>query len=873
MPKNKESTIKLNFSQINALADQKLELFTNSFTYHDDDYFHKSIGSLFGIIQITDHSKNSEYIPNLLTSVIKKTFYSNVYKTTEENFEFALKKVNLALADLAEHNIVEWNNNLHAIVGVFNKHTLLFTQVGNASISIGRNKKIIKLSESNPPATTHPIKTFKDIAVGEIKLSDKLIITTPTIKNIFNSNDLSRLFKTFSSKEFDNIFFKTLKKEGENISAIIINVIIKEKLNYSKVQSLNNENLPLEKLTKNKNFLGNKIKKKKSEDKNKKIATTTHTPRIKKATSIVEPIQVPKDSTKKSTTNQKTTPASTPKKRQTIKKKKKEKRKKTTAHLTVAKNISPKKKTSPTTKSNSIKSTTKSRTSTNQTKTKTKKTRIKSISSSTNEPKIKPKLTSKKPARKLNDLKDAKKSTKSVDISPFEKTPEIYIKHDDLEKKAKKPSSKKLNKFFYTKKKKSTKTINTRPSTSKTSPSKLSKNSNRTQKQKESLLSRLSRFFTTSQKYLSTMFSSFSKSLKKYLLTISSSFSKSLKKYSSSLHNSIFTKKKSPPKTPSIKPKKDNFNLNKTISFIKQYRNILLLGLFIILIPIIIYNLTKSNKEEVIEKLKLPEKPIVTNNALVENKNQTRDILSLPAPIKLLTGNTKFLIAYTNNNQLYQINKETNQSEQINIPNEINLSDLKAINYMPSLNLFFLSSDSQTVSYSPKIKKFIINKIELPNNFTLTGQAVYLSYLYLLDNTSKQIYRYPRDTGGFGISKKWLKQPLQNNIAEISSMTIDENIRISYLDGTVEKYFGGKLKDTKKFELQSLEFIKTNNNLKYYYLLSKKDGKILQINKNTNEIEREYQHSAIQNTSTFTVDEKKNLIYLFNDKELLSIDL
>lgn len=277
--KNKQK-IELNFSTITISPES--EAFNNTFYYHSDDYFHNKIGSLFGIIQVLDQSEQSEYIPNLLTSIIKKEFYSQPKRLTEESFEMALKKANLALADLAEHDIVNWNNKLHALVGVFKDNTLYFTQVGNASIFLGRNGKFLNLSDSNPTPPSHPIKTFQDIVVGKIDNQDKIILAGPTIYNVFKFNDLIRLFNTFNSKEFDDLILKTIEKEAPDTTILIINTkanIEQAPINQNQENKKNiigdseQKSDDIDMLIKDKNFLGEEIKKPKKENSKEKEKT------------------------------------------------------------------------------------------------------------------------------------------------------------------------------------------------------------------------------------------------------------------------------------------------------------------------------------------------------------------------------------------------------------------------------------------------------------------------------------------------------------------------------------------------------------------------------------------------------------------------
>ncbi len=929
----KKVITKLNFTQINALSDSGLELFTNSFSYHEDDYFHKNIGSLFGVIQVSDHSKNSEYIPNLLTSIIKKSFYSHTKKITEENFELALKKVNLALADLAEHEIVEWNKNLHALVGVFDKDNLLFTQVGNALILLCRDDKVMNLSEPTTLPSIHPIKTFKDIVIGRIQPGDKIIVATPTILNIFDINALDRLFNTFSTKEFDAIFFKTLKKEGENISAVVINVTEKKQRDYSANKSLTNEHTSVEELTGNKNFLGSvpKSKKiKKSKVTPDKISNNESVGRIKKTTSIINPTKnnillekesistsaIPKNKTLNFTTPKESKQSQKLKKStKTISKKQAldQAQKNTT---TSTKRIS--KKQQDITSSNIISTNPKESSSLkNSTKVITDKSKqlplekniapkikIKNPLSSVNKSENTHLIDNKKKITKLNDLKTPEKKKTFPEISPFEKLHDIYIKDDNINKKINKSSSRKLKKYFNTSnlKKKSAATTTSKSLLPTDTPNKKNKSAAFNEYSKKEVPSSrnksLNSEFKKDTKITTSTKFDYTKYIQNTTISIKTATKKTttffikntallkkliLKNYSTNKPSSVLndTSYGSTSKSLSTHSKKNIDRLfhfvrpytKKIILLSKKHSKIFLLILFIVLTPIIIgIIITSKKKEETVKKIGLIEELPNITTSQIENKNKINQIASLPTTIKLLAGNANILLVYTDDSQIYEINKETRSYIKLNIPTKIALSDIKAINYITSLNLFFLSSNTMIVSYSPKVHKFIENKISLPNNFNLVGQNTYLSYLYLLDDSSKQIYRYPRAPGGFTSSKKWLYKPLTHD-AKISAMAIDENIRITYTDGIIEKYSRGKLLTTKQFNLKSLDFIDAPENSKNYYLLSKQDGKILKINKSSDEIEKEYENNAIQNTTTFNIDEKNNSIYIFDNKKIFSITL
>ncbi len=873
--KNKRK-INLNFSKI--LSNPKLEAFNNVFYYHSDDYFHNKMGSLFGIIQVLDYSEQSEYIPNLLTSVIKKEFYSQPKRTTEESFEAALKKANLALADLAEHDIVNWNNKLHAMVGAFNNNTLYFTQVGNASIFLGRENKLLNLSENNPSPAPHPIKTFQDVVVGEISNRDKIIFAGPTIYNVFKFNDLIRLFDTFKSEEFDNLILKTIEKEGPDTTILIINSKAEvnktstnqQILNESK-NALKETDSEIDKLIKGKNFLGEEIKKTKNEkNENENMPKKTTKQKDKqqklKKTKTIKPEKEPSNKQTKKKTS-----------KQTVVQKKDESKKSTTTQ----EKTKPRVANAPLTELARAKFPKKEKEANKKPSSKIKNALLE-----------KPIKNSKNNLKKIDGLKPKQKKSVKKELSPFEQTPEIYISSEDeeMEKKAtRKFPKKKLKNFFGTN---NTKIVN-KSSSLKTKKSKLliaKKNQSLPSSQQKTLQA-----IKTDTKNTSKHFANLITKLQECLLRRK----RFLKKYSR-LSLSKFEKlKQTLPKkkvfskqfigdtfsSNSIKnigsaAKKKissidfkNINSNKIIKILKKRRTIISLILFLVLTPLIVSQITKNPQIPDTKNIQ-PEvrQPVQQKTSQTPNLNPSKIIMTLPEEINLISGNSDVILSYSKTGKLYEVSLKDKKPTNISIPTDIKLDDIKSITYMNDLNLFFLSSNSQVLSYSPVTHKFYKNKISLPDRLDLIDQGTYLDYLYLLDKHSRQIYRYPRDTGGFGKQKIWLKTPLPAEKNPVA-MAIDDTIRLAYRNGKIETYFKNKLVKKITLPIKDLQAIYTKTNLDNYYVLDKGAGKILQVSKETDKVTKEYQNENISKTNNIFIDEANEKIYFFSGKNLNSIDL
>ncbi len=814
-----KQNLELDFTKITALENQNLEIFSSSFVVDKAGYSQEILGSLFGIIQVLDHSKESEYLPNLLINVIKKKFYTQNSKDSGRNFEKALKKANETLAELAEHDITNWGENLNAIICLTKDDNLYFAQAGHASIFLQRNGRISDLSNPNPPINIHPVKTFQDVVVGNILPDDKIIISTPDIKNIFSLTELNNLTQTFNSTEFDTALTETLKKEARNNLTIIVNVS----------DSLDNEKtrdetiLSSEEILKNKNFLGadiTDINKEETEEEEGKIPEEKKNAKEKKETTTPE------------------------KKDKEIAKKKKEDKEKTdkTDEKETGSEI-------PVTKKNP------SLASPPPQKTKIPSKNKKSNKSSWEVENV----LLKRPPKKLNDLKIEEDSPKEKK-SPFEESPEIFISADEdisIQKKKKSFIKKnKLENFFRGIK-----------------PNKQNDLTTDTNNQQKNTT--LSNFFVSGNKIIQLTIvkcKAFGRKLSSnYLPKIITGVKNIFKheKFKNFIsHFSTWLKKI---KWPNERQRKRLLFLVK-----KHYLKILFL-LLLVLIPLLFAKFSSPAKEE-----KKEEVPVKTETSLQKKPTPTppkkitsaKQFVDLDKKIRKVAGSQDFLIILTTDNSLIQVNKKTKEVSTINPEKKITLRNIKNISYLDNLDLFILNNDKEIISYSPKTKKFHPNKIEFPTNFNSSLQESFLDYLYILDATSKQIYRYPRATGGFGSPKKWLKENLTET-ASLVGMIISGNIKLIHRDGTVDIYNRGIKEKSTKIKTGSIKMIVSEMALDNYYLLANENGKtkIIQVDKDNNRIIKKREDIILSKITSFLVDEKLKKIYLFKDNEILTLNL
>lgn len=224
--------------------------FLDTFIFEPENISEQNLGSLYIIGEITDISSNSEYLINLLVATIKKEYYSNTNRSPMKSIEASLNKTNEMLSDFAEQGNIGWIGNLHITVAVFKDDILYFSQAGKSKAILVRGKNVTDIGQdlvSDPKP--HPLKTFSNIANGQIEPGDKLILTTSNfelrnwkerIKNIIeddpddfaeklelilkNSGEIGLMYLEANQKAASNFSFKNISAElsekiGEDISA------------------------------------------------------------------------------------------------------------------------------------------------------------------------------------------------------------------------------------------------------------------------------------------------------------------------------------------------------------------------------------------------------------------------------------------------------------------------------------------------------------------------------------------------------------------------------------------------------------------------------------------------------------------------------
>ncbi|OGI27894.1 MAG: hypothetical protein A2359_01290 [Candidatus Moranbacteria bacterium RIFOXYB1_FULL_43_19] len=228
LKKRREREYQAKIRDVLICSKGELAPFATAFSFPPENFEQHKFGTLFGIIKVDDHSEDSSYVVNLLTSVIKKEYFGKPHRSPEDSFEASLRKANLALAELVRHGATKWAGKISFCGGAIERNNLHFACLGKASIFLIRGGEIAEISaelEEEKEAESHPLKTFSNTSSGKLEIGDKLIFATQELTDIFSREELRQNASHFSSEEFPGFLEISLRANSELAGAIVVDLI------------------------------------------------------------------------------------------------------------------------------------------------------------------------------------------------------------------------------------------------------------------------------------------------------------------------------------------------------------------------------------------------------------------------------------------------------------------------------------------------------------------------------------------------------------------------------------------------------------------------------------------------------------------------
>ncbi len=279
---------------------KKRKQIVNTFCYEPKEPEPKKEGYLYMAGELLNLLPGSEQFLNNLAKIIKEEYYSEFHTSFDNSIKKSLSRANNYLSSQISKNNVSWLGNINfAIVALCGKNTISVSKIGNASVLMIKNEKIIDITKKTNPLSqpfnqlSYSPKAFSNLYSGKIDKGDKVIILTKEIFELFQKlsildeiSKISHIEKESLEKLIEDkknnlvnasgalILIETLKEKEEvesnevqevNFSFKNIILPIKNKINlyfFKKIKKINLLKTKNKKETKNKRILKikNKIK-------------------------------------------------------------------------------------------------------------------------------------------------------------------------------------------------------------------------------------------------------------------------------------------------------------------------------------------------------------------------------------------------------------------------------------------------------------------------------------------------------------------------------------------------------------------------------------------------------------------------------------
>lgn len=202
------------------------------FIYEPENIEESALGNLYLVAELQD-GKDSSHLINLLSSLIKREYYSSPHRGPLASLEASLKKANLTLSEFADQGNLGWIGKLHFLCAVLNKEKDLYlTQTGQTRALLCREGTLADITKKTvpPPQKAHPAKTFQSVVSGQVEPTDKLFFLTPGFFNFIDESGFEQILTSPRIEGIAEQIKKVLREQKKLplLCALMLEVALEE---------------------------------------------------------------------------------------------------------------------------------------------------------------------------------------------------------------------------------------------------------------------------------------------------------------------------------------------------------------------------------------------------------------------------------------------------------------------------------------------------------------------------------------------------------------------------------------------------------------------------------------------------------------------
>jgi len=221
----------INYTRLTT-SDKVEDRFLTCQVYQPIDPEQAESGMIFSQIEIMNPWFPTSQIGQTIINTLIREYYRGSDTSELVNFENAIKKVNEALAQIAQNGETDWIGKLNGVLVLYNKKEIHFAQTGTSQAYLYRGTKINHITEElDANEAPHPLKTFTNITSGTLEIGDKVAIANSAFFDVIKPLELRRIITSFNPTLTAIETAKILKMNGSRSgNAIFLELTTKEDL-------------------------------------------------------------------------------------------------------------------------------------------------------------------------------------------------------------------------------------------------------------------------------------------------------------------------------------------------------------------------------------------------------------------------------------------------------------------------------------------------------------------------------------------------------------------------------------------------------------------------------------------------------------------
>lgn len=178
-------------------------------------------------IEIDGETKYARSIVQNMVEIIEDVFFDKTELSGYERFENTLKEINVIIKNLKEKKGASSLGAISAILAVFDENELLLTQSKNAEAYLIRRGKLSTISEGLGSSSED---LFVNIASGELKADDKVILATSRLLRVASQSQLVQLLSEGVTESIDALRELVMAENELSIGVGCVHVRLPQRL-------------------------------------------------------------------------------------------------------------------------------------------------------------------------------------------------------------------------------------------------------------------------------------------------------------------------------------------------------------------------------------------------------------------------------------------------------------------------------------------------------------------------------------------------------------------------------------------------------------------------------------------------------------------